>query len=64
VIARPSVKVGFGHGAAFGSEAGRVMRCGPFERRALRSSGLIPLLADFAAEACNRLLEFTVCDKI
>jgi hypothetical protein len=45
VIARPPEKVGFGHGAAFGSEAGTVMRCGPLEKRALRSFGLIPLLA-------------------
>ena len=71
VIARPPVKAGFGHGAAFGSETGRVMRCGTLERRALHSSGLIPLLAAkqprrtqfpnyFAAEACNRLLEFAV----
>ena len=40
MIARASVKAGFGHGAAFRIEAGRAM-----ERRALRSYGLIPLLA-------------------
>ena len=45
MIARPSVKVGFGHGAAFGSEPGRAMRCRPLERRAPSSYGLIPLPA-------------------